>query len=282
MYDENLVIGNLNLIYKVIKDMNIYWNTDDEYQEYYDAGLEGLIRGAKTYDYSSKPGTYLYKCIKNELLHQIYLSETDKRKINKEIMISLDQELNSEGKGTYLGELIPSDYNLEEEAENNLKIEAIIKELDKMENKKDALVIKMYYGLEGRTPKTYEEIAKEFGVSRNMINMRIKRALKKLKEKSCFIERNIFMQDTVIEKESGEIISFQEKEDKNKPILEQVNSILLEQLQTLKKLNINDKENSKMEIAKANAITSTSKIILQSIGLQIMTERQKYKFLEYK
>ena len=282
MYDEKLVIENTKLIYKAIKDMNIYWNTADEYQEYYDAGLEGLIRGAKTYNYSTKPGTYLYKCIRNSLARTIYLSETDKRKINKETMISLDQEISSEGKEATLGELIPSDYNLEEDAENNLKIEAIIKELNKMENKKDALIIKMHYGLEGRTPKTYEEIAKKFGVSSSMICSRARRALKKLKEKSCFIERNIFMEEKIIEKESGEIISLVEKEDNNKPMLDQVNSILLEQLQTLKKLDLNDKDNSKMEIARSNAITSTSKIILQSIGIQIMVERQKYKFLEYK
>ena len=280
-YDEKLFTENIKLIHKVIKDLKIYWSTEDEHQEYYDAGLEGLIKGAKKYDYSTKPGTYLYKCIKNEILHQIVLSETNKRKINKENMLSLEQEVNYDNDTTF-GELIASDYDLEEEVEKKLKIEGIIKELGKMKNQKDALAIKMYFGLEGRTPKNYNEIAEEFGVSRNMIYVRINRTLKRLEKRKSFLERNVIMQEKIIENQHGEIVSLVEKKDTNKPILEQVNNILLEQLLSLKKLDLNDKEYSKMQIAKSNAIASTSKIILQSIGIQMMAEKQKYKFLEYK
>ena len=66
MYDEKLVTENLALIVLMIKKLNCKWETDDEYQNYYDYGLEGLIRGAKTYDESKgKVSTYLCSCIKN-------------------------------------------------------------------------------------------------------------------------------------------------------------------------------------------------------------------------
>ncbi len=51
-YDEKLVTDNLGLINLMIKKQNCKWETEDEFQNYYDYGLEGLIRGAKTYDVS--------------------------------------------------------------------------------------------------------------------------------------------------------------------------------------------------------------------------------------
>ena len=192
--EEKLILDNIPLIYLAIKNMHLYWKTEDEFQEYYDAGLEGLIRGAKKYDGSTKPSTYLYKCIKNMICRSIMLSETDKRKINKEAMISLDQCVDYENETTF-GELIASEYNLEEEVEKELQLQAIVKELDSMKNKRDALCIKLYYGLEGRTPLTYKQIAEKLGVTQEMVRQRVSRGLKKLREKSKFIERKVFMKE---------------------------------------------------------------------------------------
>lgn len=281
---DKMIINNIPLIHKVIKDLHCIYKTDDEYQEYYDYGLEGLINGVKSYDNNvSKPGTYLYTCIKNMIVRCFQLSEMDKRKINKIAKVSMNELISNDGKETELGEIIGDErINIEEEVEKKLQIEAIIRELNSMKNKKDALAIKMYYGLDGYLPKTYEEIGKEFGVTREMIRVRINRALNKLKERSRFIERKVFMKETktAIETEDGEILVFNEKEDKNKNVLEQVNDVLLEQLMRLKKLDMDDKENSKLEIARSNAISSTSKTILQTIGIQMMAEKQKYKFLQ--
>lgn len=281
---DKMILDNLPLIHKVIKDVHCVYNTEDEYQEYYDYGLEGLIRGVKSYDSNtSKPSTYLYKCIKNMITRCFQLSEMDKRKINKIPKVSINDTISNDGKETELEEIIADEsVNVEEEVEKNLKIEAIIKELNSMKNQKDALAIKMYYGLDGYSPNKYDEIASKFGVSRNMICHRINRALNNLKRRSEFIERKVFMEEskTAVETKDGEILVFKEKEDKNKNVLEQVNTILLEQLGRLKELDMRDKENSKLEIARSNAISSTSKTILQTIGIQMMAEKQKYKFLQ--
>ena len=190
MKDDKLVLDNIKLIYKIIKDLKIYWNTEDEYQDYYDAGLEGLIRGAKKYDYSTKPSTYLYQCIKNQICRYIYQSETDKRKINKENKLSFEQYIDSDD-GMVLEEIIASKFNLEEEIERSIKLQAVVKEINKMKNKIDSLVFKMYFGLEGRTPKTVAEIAKELGVSTRAIYKRIKRVMNKLKEKKDILEEEL-------------------------------------------------------------------------------------------
>lgn len=190
--EEKIVLDNIKLIYKCIKDMHCFWRTDDEFQNYYDAGLEGLIRGAKTYNSNiAKPSTYLITCIRHSIARYIYVSEQNNKKINKEIMTSLDEMVSFDSETT-IGELIPDDGpSVEEKIEKKIKMDSIIKELNSMKNQKDALAIKMYYGLEGRTPKTYEEISKEFGVSRERIGQIIARGIRKLKEKKDFLERNL-------------------------------------------------------------------------------------------
>ena len=46
---DNLIITNQGLIGKAIKDLKCYWRTEDEFQDLYDAGMIGLIKGAKEY-----------------------------------------------------------------------------------------------------------------------------------------------------------------------------------------------------------------------------------------
>lgn len=46
--DEKLVTENMGLINLAIKRMHLTAKTEDDYQAYYDAGLEGLIRGHKS------------------------------------------------------------------------------------------------------------------------------------------------------------------------------------------------------------------------------------------
>lgn len=69
MSDEernNLIINNLGLIYLVIKKMKLSWNTDDEFQNYYDYGLDGLIKASKNYDTNqdTKFSSFACVCIK--------------------------------------------------------------------------------------------------------------------------------------------------------------------------------------------------------------------------
>lgn len=180
--NDDLILENIPLIYKVIKDMHCYWKTEDEFQSLYDAGLEGLIRGAKSYnDTKGKISTYLYACIKNMICRAIRLSEMDKRKINKEIMISLDKEVYSERDTTYKDLLVDSNTDIEKQIEKKLEAERLLNAVNALENEKDKLAIKKYYGLAGYSSKTSGEIAKEFGVSRNMISTRIRRCYPKLR-----------------------------------------------------------------------------------------------------
>lgn len=282
MNEEQTILENTKLINYMITKMHLYYSTDDEYQAYYDDGLIGLINGVKTYndEKNIKLSTYLATCIKNSILRGIYLNGLDKRKANFEC-VSLNTVVNDGEKNkTELLDFIPNEkIDVEEETEKKITLEAIITELNNMKLQKDALCIKMYYGLDGEKQLTTEEIAKKLNISRSAVNFKIKRGIENIKKEKERMVRN-YMKETIIEKNDGEIVVFKEKENKALEPLQQVNSILLDQLNRLTNLNMEDKEMSKLEIARSNAISSTSKTIIQTIGLQMMAEKQKYKFLQ--
>lgn len=69
----------------------------------------------------------------------------------------------------------------------------------------------------------------------------------------------------------------EKKEEKRQAIsnmLEETNTILFEQLKKIKDIDIQDKEKATLEIAKNNALSGTGKVLIQSIGLQMMVEKQ--------
>lgn len=256
--NDDLILENIPLIYKVIKDMHCYWKTEDEFQSLYDAGLEGLIRAAKSYNESKgKPSTFLYTCIKNMICREIYQSETDKRKINKEIMIPLDKEVDSEKDTTYKDFLEDSSINIEEEIEKKLEAERLLNAVNALENEKDKLAIKKYYGLDGYSSKSYEEIAKEFGVSREMTRMRINRCYPRLKKYLEKNDREVFMLEERTKKQYNP--TNPPKHSKQNNTLVGLNNILFDQLN---KLNNSADENFEKEIRKSYAISQLAQQIV--------------------
>lgn len=182
MNEEQLILDNIPLIYKCIKDMHLYWQTEDEFQAYYDAGLDGLMKGARQYDRSKdiKPSSFLYPCIKNEIMHLLTVKNLKKRKNEFGSDISLNLIVNEDSNSTTeFVDFIPDlNTNIELEVEKKFELERLLSAVESLENEKDKLVVKMYYGLDGYESRTYESIGKSLNVTREMIRIRLKRAKK--------------------------------------------------------------------------------------------------------
>ncbi len=207
MQEEKLILENISLIYKVIKGMNLYWKTEDEFQDIYDAGLEGLIRGAKAYDPTqTKAITYLSKCIKNNIVRNIYLSELDKRKVNKQYKISLDSKVPDSENTTYADFISDPNVNVEEEIEKKLEIERLLIAIKNLKNEKDKIMLCEFYGVNGYKRLSLSELQEKYKVSRSCIGFRLSRAKKTLKK---YLEKN--------QKEAFAVKS-QDKEKKNAKI----------------------------------------------------------------
>lgn len=280
MDTDKLIIDNIPLVNLMIKELHCRWTTDDQYQKYYDFGLEGLIKGAKSYDESKgKPSTYLCTCIKNNITRCFYLDNLPKRKNLAGTDISLNYAMYSDNLYDYteLGELIPDPkVNIEEEIEKKIQIETIIAAINSLDNERDKLVIKMYYGLDGyKEANSCDEIAKEFGVSRNMINTRLHRAINKLKKnlkksKDISIKKEKkkkygFGKDYLLMNEIITATEVKEQKQKTSTTLNNLNTVLFQQID---KLNDNNSD-FEHEIRKAYAISQLAQQIVANTNTQI-------------
>lgn len=186
MDTEDLILNNINLIHYVIKKMNLYSKSKYDYQEYYDAGLEGLIRGANTYDKSKgiTQSTYLSKCIRHQIAKSLYLKTMPKRFNQYGKDISLDNFIFSDKTGDEfcLEDFIPdSNINIEKEIESKELYSAVLNAIENIKSEKDKLCIKYRFGLIDGKYHKYKEIGDILGVSSKMIYIRVNRALDQLR-----------------------------------------------------------------------------------------------------
>ena len=77
-------------------------------------------------------------------------------------------------------DLIPSDFNLEQKVEDNIRNEKLIEMIDHLPNMKDRLCIKMLYGLDGWHEISASELARRWGVNKNAIISRRNKVLRML------------------------------------------------------------------------------------------------------
>ena len=176
---DDLVLNNVGLIIMAMKQLNITPKNENEFQEYYDYGMDGLIKGAKTYDKSKgiAESTYLTTCIKHEIM-KCFKFKTTKGRYNPYGEVSLDDDFDN---NVNLYEVIPNNVDVEKEVIQKIRYEQVVKLLDKMKNKKYVKVLKMYYGI-GCKEKNLTEIAKEMGLSHTRTSRMRKAGMRRLKE----------------------------------------------------------------------------------------------------
>lgn len=269
---DKLITENIPLVNLMIKELHCQWKTNDEWQEYFDYGLEGLIKGAKQYDESKgKPSTYLCKCIANSIRRVFYLNSMPKRNNPAGADISLNYPMESERlfECTEFGDLIPDpDIDIEKEVEEKLLKERLLNAINNLKNEKDKLAIKLYYGLDGYEQlDSYEAVALKMGVTREMIRVRLDRTKKRLRE---YLKKND--RDVNIKKEinktyeiGGKSLMMETPEEKPKNTLQNLNTLLFEQID---KLN-DSSADFEYEIRKAQAISLLAKQIVANTNTQI-------------
>lgn len=268
MYDEKLVTDNLALIHLMIKKLNCKWETEDEYQNYYDYGLDGLINGAKTYDESKgKASTYLCQCIANGIRRIFYLNSMPKRHNPAGPDLSLNYEVyegNHINDFSEFGDFIPDpNVNVEEEVEKILERENVLNAVNNLKIEKDKLVVKMYYGLDGYEEcKSFDKIAKKFGVSRNAIYSRMERA-KKILKKELKNPKDVSIQRENKNRRGG--FKMNNDIDSLNNNIEKIQKTILANIEKIDKC---DGEIAK-EIGRSNAISRLANAYIQTCNLSI-------------
>lgn len=160
---NKLIKDNEGLIGKVIKDIHFRSVQQGDFEDVYSTGRIGLYNGIMTYDGTTKPSTYYYKCIKNEILKSFKEKTSNKNRFANS-MRSIEYEYED---GT-LEEFLADDIDIERDLlleETKKEVRATIMRL----KPKHQQILMMHFGI-GCEPITFEKMIDIFGTSRQNIH----------------------------------------------------------------------------------------------------------------
>ena len=178
--EDRLVKDNIKLIYQVMKDHNLLYMED----ELYDVGLIGLTKGIKTFDKSrgTRVSTYIYACIKTEVLGYLRKSHAQKRTLFREVSLNTKIKTSqSDGDGVELIDYIADNrLDFEENVEKEERNKTLEKYVCKLSSGQKELICH-YYGILGYNKMTVSDLKRKYGTSKQAIFARRNRALEKLR-----------------------------------------------------------------------------------------------------
>lgn len=171
-----LIERNLRLVAHVCKK---YGTTNVEQDDLISIGTIGLIKGIKSFD--SKKGvrlaTYVSRCIENEVLMHLRSIKKIGAEVYLEDTIGKDKDDNT----VSLQEVIENDErSIEDEVDLKFKIRKLYQKMKEVLKEREKLIIEMRFGLDGKKPRTQNQIAKMLGISRSYVSRIETKAINKL------------------------------------------------------------------------------------------------------
>ncbi len=175
---DKLIKHNLRLVAHIIKK---YYSTESENEELISVGTVGLIKAINTFDNSKgvRLATYASRCIENEVL--MYFRNQKKTSLD----ISLDEPIDTDAQGNTLtlNDIIFMDDTILEDLCEKNNIRLLIKFINEIKDIRERNIIIMRYGLDGNMPKTQNEIAEIYGISRSYVSRLETKILKNIRKR---------------------------------------------------------------------------------------------------
>ena len=170
-----LIERNLRLVAHVCKK---YATTNVEQDDLISIGTIGLIKGINSFEPTKnvKLSTYVSRCIDNEILMHLRSTKKISSEVSLEDPIGKDKDDNTI---TLQDVLENSDKNIEEEVDLKIKIKKLYEKIKSVLKDREKLIIELRFGLDGRKPKTQNEIAEMMGISRSYVSRIETKAIRK-------------------------------------------------------------------------------------------------------
>ena len=176
---RNLLIErNLRLVAHVCKK---YCNSNVEQDDLLSIGTIGLIKGINSFNVEkgARLSTYVSRCIDNEIL--MYLRAT--KKLNAEVYLNDTIGKDKDDNVVTLEEVLENDdKSIEEIVDLKMKIKKLYKKMKDVLKDRERTIIELRFGLNGKKPKTQNEIANSMGISRSYVSRIETKAIGKLSE----------------------------------------------------------------------------------------------------
>jgi len=162
---EVLIHHNLRLVAHIVKKYSGSMEADDLIS----VGSLGLIKAINTYnmEHNTQFSTYAARCIENEILMLIRVNKKHTATISVEDSFATDED----GEGMNVLDLFPDEtQDVENSVNNEMLGSKLIDIMKKTLTKREYQIICMRFGIDGHTPLTQREVAKELGISRSYIS----------------------------------------------------------------------------------------------------------------
>ena len=172
-----LVEHNLRLVAHIVKK---YYAQSTDQDDLISIGTIGLIKAVSTFrsDKNIKLATYASRCIENEVL--MYFRS--RRKLQGEVSLSDTLDNDGEGNNLSLMDVIRVDDTMLEDLDVKESCKKVRGAVEKCLTPREAMIVTLRYGLNGRVPLTQREIAGQCGISRSYVSRIEKKALEKLRQ----------------------------------------------------------------------------------------------------
>lgn len=171
-----LIERNLRLVAHVAKK---YSNSKVDQDDLISIGTIGLIKGVKSFNIEkgSRLSTYVSRCIDNEILMHFRSA----KKLNAEVYLEDTVGKDKDDNTVSLQEVLENnERSVDEEVDLKFKIKKLYAKMKTVLKDREFGIITMRFGLDGKKPRTQEQIAKMLGISRSYVSRIETKAIGKL------------------------------------------------------------------------------------------------------
>lgn len=171
-----LIERNLRLVAHVCKK---YVNVNVEQDDLISIGTIGLIKGINSFnlDKGVRLATYVARCIENEVLMHLRAI----KKLNSEVYLEDTIGKDKDDNTVSLQEVLENnEKSIEDEVDLKFKIKKLYQKMKEVLKDREKLIIEMRFGLDGKKPRTQNQIAKMLGISRSYVSRIETKAINKL------------------------------------------------------------------------------------------------------
>lgn len=162
-----LVEHNLRLVAHIIKK---YFTQSEDAEDLISIGTIGLIKGINTYkpEKGVRLATYASRCIENEILMNFRAN----KKSAGDLSLSDALDVDSEGNGLSVMDVVATEEDLADTLGSQELCGSLRSCIAETLDAREAQIIQLRYGLDGKAPRTQRETAKLCGISRSYVSRR--------------------------------------------------------------------------------------------------------------
>ncbi len=175
---NKLVEHNLRLVAHIVKK---YYGTGADPDDLVSIGTIGLIKAVNTFNASKsiKLSSYASRCIENEIL--MYFRSTKKNSLD----ISINEEIDSDPDGNALTliDIMAVEDSIVDDLDKKINTEKLPVYIRECLTPREALIIRLRYGLNNTKALTQREVAAMLKISRSYVSRIEKKALQKLRKR---------------------------------------------------------------------------------------------------